>query len=434
MIHTLRSVMKRSEHRATTAHLGAVYPFVAQGGLGGRGVLIGYDHSGGAFCYDPWVQYGRTITGPNMIVMGIVGRAKSSLIKTYLYRQAVFGRRNLIIDPKGEYTPLAHALGCTPIVLKPGGDVRLNPLSSHAGEHSQLKLLVAVAAAAIGRDLSPTEAMICAETIATFRDAGEPEATLPRVVDRLLNPRDDIAERMQLGTGELLEASRDLAYGLARLCRGDLAGMFDGETTEGIDLAAPSLVLDLHHVVDSQAIGIIMVCAAAWLRSAIAAEAIETDPAKRPQRILVFEEAWRVLANLAAAEWLVDSFKHSRTYGVQNIVVTHRISDLQATGDDGSRVSRLTQGLIADAETKVIYAQDKAELDTAERLLGLTDTEAAELPNLPRGLALWLVGERSFLVRHVLSEREVALVDTDARMRVAAGADPDPDPETEAAA
>jgi hypothetical protein len=435
VIRTLLGFMKRPEHRATSKHLGAIYPFVAQGGLGGRGVLIGYDHSGGAFCYDPWVQYGKTITGPNMIVMGIVGRAKSSLIKTYLYRQAVFGRRHLIIDPKGEYAPLAHALGCTPIVLKPGGSVRLNPLSSHAGVESQLRLLVAVASAAIGRDLSPTEATICSNTLATFRDPDEPEATLPRVVERLLAPSDDIASVMKLTTGELLEASRDLAYGLGRLCDGDLAGMFDGETTDGIDLAAPSLVLDLHHVIDSQAIGIIMVCAAAWMRAAIAAEAQETDPTKRPNRILVFEEAWRVLANLAAAEWLVDSFKHSRSYGVQNIVVTHRISDLQATGDDGSRISRLTQGLISDAETKVIYAQDKAELELAERLLGLTDTEAAELPNLPRGLALWIVGDRSFLVRHVLSEQEVALVDTDARMRTThLHGDPDPEPDFEEAA
>ncbi len=418
MIRTLLGLMKRPEHRATSAHLGAIYPFVAQGGLGGQGVLIGYDHSGGAFCYDPWIQYGKTITGPNMIVMGIVGRAKSSLIKTYLYRQAVFGRRHLIIDPKGEYSPLAYALGCTPIVLKPGGDVRLNPLSAHAGIESQLRLLVAVASAAIGRDLTPTEATICSKTLATFRDTDQPEATLPRVVERLLAPRESIANEMRLEVCDLLEASRDLAYGLDRLCTGDLAGMFDGETTSGIDLAAPSLVLDLHHVVDSQAIGIIMVCAAAWMRAAIVAEASEVDAAKRPQRILVFEEAWRVLANLAAAEWLVDSFKHSRQYGLQNIVVTHRISDLQATGDDGSRVSRLTQGLISDAETKVIYAQDKAELEQAERLLGLTDTEAAELPNLPRGLALWIVGERSFLVRHVLAEHELALVDTDARMRV----------------
>ncbi len=416
MIDLVLSLMKRPEHRATTAHLGAAYPFVAQGGLGGRGVLIGYDQSGGAFCYDPWVQYGKSITNPNMIVMGIVGRAKSSLVKTYLYRQANFGRQHWIVDPKGEYAPLAAALGCTPITLKPGGTIRLNPLSAHAGPQSQLRLLIAVASAAIGRPLTPTESMICAEILATFRETGAPEPTLPRVVERLLDPRDDIAEAMRCSTSELLDNSKDLAYGLSRLCRGDLAGMFDGETTPGIDLAGLSVVLDLHHVVDSAAIGIIMICAAAWLGAAIAAEAT-MEGADRRNRVIVVDEAWRVLSNLACAEWLQDSFKHSRSYGVQNIVVMHRISDLQSAGDEGSRVARLAQGLLADAETKVIYAQDKAELETAERLLGLTDTERDELPNLGRGLALWIIGDRSFLVRHVLSEHELAIVDTDARMR-----------------
>lgn len=410
--------IKQGEHRATSANLGAIYPFVSEGGLGGRGVLVGYDHTGGAFVYDPWVQYGTTITGPNMIVMGVVGRAKSSLVKTYLYRQANFGRKHCVIDPKGEYTPLARSLGCTPIILKPGGEVRLNPLSSHAGPTSQLTLLTAVASAAIGRALSPTESMICAETLATFHHPGEPEPTLPLVVQRLLEPRESVSSTLRLNEAELLGASKDLAYGLLRLCRGDLAGMFDGPTSDGIDLNGASVVLDLHHVADSAAIGIIMICAAAWLRAAIHAENSNIDPSvERPNRILVFEEAWRVLSNVAAAEWLVDSFKHSRTYGVQNIVVTHRVSDLQATGDEGSRVSRLTQGLLADAETKVIYAQDTAELQLAERLLGLTDTELGELPNLSRGLALWKVGERSYLVRHVLSEHEVQIVDTDARMR-----------------
>jgi hypothetical protein len=43
-----------------------------------------------------------------------------------------------------------------------------------------------------------------------------------------------------------------------------------------------------------------------------------------------------------------------------------------------------------------------------------------------------MVGERSFLVRHVLAERELSIVDTDARMRTtAAHADPDPDPAPE---
>jgi hypothetical protein len=44
-------------HQATTRHLGAVYPFASEAGLGGRGVLIGRDLPGGAFVYDPFELY-----------------------------------------------------------------------------------------------------------------------------------------------------------------------------------------------------------------------------------------------------------------------------------------------------------------------------------------------------------------------------------------
>ena len=40
-------------HRCTTRHAQAIYPFMAAGGLGGRGVFIGRDSSGGAFCLRP---------------------------------------------------------------------------------------------------------------------------------------------------------------------------------------------------------------------------------------------------------------------------------------------------------------------------------------------------------------------------------------------
>ena len=96
-------------HRTTTAHIQAAYPFVAEGGLGGRGVYIGRDVYGGSFCYDPWELYGRELTSPNAVVIGIVGRAKSSLVKTYVFRQAVFGRQAWIVDVKGEYDRLAEA-------------------------------------------------------------------------------------------------------------------------------------------------------------------------------------------------------------------------------------------------------------------------------------------------------------------------------------
>ena len=50
-------------------------------GLGSEGVYIGRDVFGGSFCYDAWSLYGKEITGPNMLVIGQIGYAKSSLVK-----------------------------------------------------------------------------------------------------------------------------------------------------------------------------------------------------------------------------------------------------------------------------------------------------------------------------------------------------------------
>ena len=155
-----------------------------------------------------------------------------------------------------------------------------------------------------------------------------------------------------------------------------------------------------------------MTCATAWLQAQIE---VETDE-RFAKRIVVVDEAWRILSNLGIGEWLQQSFKLSRGLGTQNVVVMHRLSDLHAAGAEGSREVRLAEGLLADAETKVVYAQPPDQLVQARELLGLTDTEAELLPHLRRGWALWKVGQRSFLVQHRLSSFEREIVDTDARM------------------
>ena len=77
----MRIKPRRHAHRVTTAHLQAAYPFISEGGLGSDGVYIGRDVFGGSFCFDPWALYGKEITGPNMLVIGQIGYAKSSLVK-----------------------------------------------------------------------------------------------------------------------------------------------------------------------------------------------------------------------------------------------------------------------------------------------------------------------------------------------------------------
>jgi hypothetical protein len=203
---------------------------------------------------------------------------------------------------------------------------------------------------------------------------------------------------------------RQVALELRRLVEGDLAGMFDGPTTVGIDLHAPVVVLDLSALYGSPALGVLMTCATAWLQAALGA-------ADGIKRLVVVDEAWAILHNLGIARWMQAGFKLSRTFGVANVAVVHRLSDLRAAGTAGSEQQRLAEGLLSDSETRVVFGQPPSEVDAAADLLGLTSTEAELLAQLPRGVALWKVGRRSFLVEHRVGREERALIDTDAAMR-----------------
>ena len=126
-----------------------------------------------------------------MLVLGGIGSRKSSLVKTYLFRQALHRRQAWVLDPKGEYGPLARALGAAPISLAPGGEVRLNPISPRGGREGQLSLLRSVAQAALRRELGPEEdAGLRVALDQVSRECGEREPTLPMVVEALLHPRE----------------------------------------------------------------------------------------------------------------------------------------------------------------------------------------------------------------------------------------------------
>ena len=155
-----------------------------------------------------------------------------------------------------------------------------------------------------------------------------------------------------------------------------------------------------------------MLCANAWQQAALS----HVDDGGK--WISVCDEAWAVLRYGSVARGMQESYKLARSYGVQNILVVHRLSDLRSTGAEGSETRALTEGLLEDSETRVLLNQPPGEIDTAVRLLGLTDAEAALLPQLPKGRALWKIGGRSFLVDHRLSADEWPIIDTDQRMNL----------------
>src|SRR5579859_5639437 len=110
------------------------------------------------------------------------------------------------------------------------------------------------------------------------------------------------------------------------------------------------------------------------------------------------------------------TWKLARDLNVQCVVVAHRLSDLDAAGDAGSEQAQLAKGLFADSETRVIYGQPPDQVADTRRLCGLTQAEADLVIRLQRGVALWKVGERSYLVQHRLGPGEREFVDTNAEV------------------
>src|SRR5947209_179176 len=323
--------LERPGHRATTRHAQAIYPFVNAGGLGGRGVYVGRDSGGAAFCYDPWVLYGEgTLDDPNVIVLGKLGQGKSSLVKTLLWRMLVFGRRALVLDIKREYGPLCDAVGVRPIALVPDGDLRLNPLASRPEEHAQLELLRAVTVTAIGGRLSQAESGALREALRTVRQRGDADPTLPDIAHVLFHPVTEMAERLRTTPEGLARDARRAALAVQDLCEGPLRGMFDGPTTPGLDLDAKLVVLDLHAVKDSPAVGILMACATAWMAALLARTASRPG---RERLINVADEAWKIVQHTGLGEWFQSNFKLARQFGVMNLVGMQQLADLQAGGD-----------------------------------------------------------------------------------------------------
>jgi type IV secretory pathway VirB4 component len=414
-------------HRATTRILQVAYPFLAEGGLGSDGTYIGSDvFSGGSFVYDPWVLYqARVITNPNILLAGVIGSGKSSTAKALITRSIALGTKAYVpCDPKGEWTPVAEAIGGAAIRIGPGLPTRLNPIDAgarptavDAGEWERIvwsrrrALLGTVAESTLGRPLTAVEHTaldLALETVTTAVDA----PTIPDVVVALFTPDSSRAERAGLTTSTLTSDGRDVAHAIRRLVHGDLSGMFDGPSTTAFDPSLPMVTLDSSWIgagSNDHALRLTLACASSWMEAAIA------DPAGG-KRYIVYDEGWRVMRDPALLRRMQEQWKLSRAWGVANVLIVHRLSDLAAVGDLGSEARALAEGLLADCSTRIMLRQESDQLARTATLLGLTDVEIATIAKLPKGRALWRLPNRSFVVQLVRHAREVDLFDTDARM------------------
>ncbi|MDA8398384.1 MAG: DUF87 domain-containing protein [Actinomycetota bacterium] len=367
--------------------------------------LLGSSRFGGAFGYNPFALYrAGAVSSPNALVLGKIGNGKSALVKSYLARMLAYGFPALVIDPKGEYRPLAERFGGGALSLLRGGE-GVNPFvpASVCDASTALEFNCEMAERAIqalaGRAATSLEG---ASVRSVLSRLGDDAAFLPLrrgLVDLDENggPPGWLGQYVR---GSLAEAvaslDRLLDSGLVSAGRG--AGSLASRLGKGI------VAVDL-----SAAFGSTLYSLAATMVLA-SVRALQLQPGS-PRLVVAVDEIWALAEDPETARWLRSYWKLSRALGISNLGVTHRLSDLRrVTGPNSA-------ALLQDSETVVAFAMEFS--DAAEFCLerGLPPELAKTISRLSKGSALWQFGKSLCIVDHRLTPTERRLCDTDARLR-----------------
>ncbi|MDF3285029.1 ATP/GTP-binding protein [Gordonia sp. N1V] len=395
-----------------------------------NGLMAGLNKSGRSMVIaDPFELYGDAVSNINVCVIGDIGKAKSSLIKTvYLLRQLIPGRQIVIIDKKlqngvGEYTPTAQALGVTTIRFassdaESGACLNLlDPMIATLGEHAkglagvtpagQINLVQAVLEDTMGRALESTEIAAVSrglEVVNAEARAEHREATIRDLSRWLLDPPADPDHFGQLWAEEARRWGRDPGLALDRLASGDLKGLVDQPTSANVREALKHQMVhfDISGLpTNGPAVRVVMTVINTLLANICAARSSAFK-----QTILIVEEGWHTAVG-STGEVFQANMKLSRGLGLSTVSAFHHISDLPE--DSPARA------LMREAGIVFLYGQER-ETDALEtaRMYHLPAGTKNVLMALRQGDCLVKIGSAPpIFMTHVRSPLEVELTNTD---------------------
>ena len=390
------------EYQATTAQVCGLFPFVAGSGTPVTGTPVGrHQLWGEVVCLDPlaWMRAGL-VTNPGMFVLGQPGTGKSTLVKRLVTGAVGFGSRALILgDTKPDYARLVEHLGGQVIRVGRGVDT-INPLDAgplgtvlarlggaYAGQlraevrSRRLSLLMALCTLIRGSRLANAEEVVLGRAVDLLdeRLAGAREPTVGDVLTVVEQGPDELRSAARADSrARYLDRAAGLVFTLDLLCTGSLAGVFDGPTSQPIDLDAPAVSVDISRVgaAGDALLTAAMLCAWAYgfaQAEATAAQA-ELGLARRRPYLAVMDELWRALRGAPGLVDYADALTRlNRAKGMASIMITHSLADLDALATEEDRAK--ARGFIDRSAITVLAGLPPRELARVSQITPLTGPE-----------------------------------------------------------
>ena len=374
-----------------TAALAAAFPFASAEltATGAGGVLYGRNlRSHGLVVWDRFA-----CDNYNAVVLAKSGAGKSYLTKLEALRSLYRGIEVLAVDPDGEYRRMTEAAGGAYVALGASG-VRLNPLDL-AGEPDALTrraLFVHVLVEVMAGESLAGEARAALDraVVGAYQQAGI--TADPRTHRRPAPLLRDLVAVLGQDTDA---AARRLAAGLAPYVTGSWRGLFDGPTTTRPE--GHLVVFGLRELPEElAAIGTMLALDAIWRQV--------TDRRWR-RRLVLVDEAWRLLRDPAGARFLWRLAKSARKHWCGLTTVTQDIEDLLGT--------ELGTAVIANAATQVLLGQAPQAVAALAEAFRLSEGERAFLVGARKGEGILVAGTERVAFQAVASPAEHRLITSD---------------------
>ena len=433
----------KKTHTFDRRSMATVFPFTTSEVGHTTGIPLGFNKQTGVpILFD---NFHSSLSNYNMVIFAKSGAGKSVTMKTLISRSAVLmGIQSLALDAEGEYSLVAESLGGVNVVLSPNSKTVINvfDIETEIGkdeitgrektilnvenkvEDVTQALLTMARGSTRSAEVNEVTKQIIAETVA------QEYAALG-----ITNNPGSLYEAGESGSGDILGRSKkkmptigswykrlqknaemnqnpDYRFHYSYLLKvmkqyireydGQMA-YFDGQSTFDLLDGTLFINLDISQLEERFARPLAQQILLSWIWEKYVKKNSEDRRKAAKKRVLV-DEAWMLLPYPEAVDFLNTMARRARKRNVSLAIISQRFQDFYEKPE--------VQAVLTSSDTKLLLAQDKAEIQYVKEVFKLSEGEAGFLTTCNRGEGLLKVGADTAILQITPTAKEFEFVET----------------------